>query len=79
MGVWCDEACRTASPARGPATHLTILLQWIEQGTRNELEIVDSALYKALHRLVAPRNPERRPGVPEEEAGRGSGLARYCH
>jgi PadR family transcriptional regulator PadR len=27
------------------------LSQWIEQRTRNELEIVDSALYKALHRL----------------------------
>ncbi|HEY9428266.1 MAG TPA: PadR family transcriptional regulator [Gemmatimonadaceae bacterium] len=27
------------------------LSKWIEQGTRNELEIVDSALYKSLHRL----------------------------
>lgn len=27
------------------------LSRWIEQRTRNELEIVDSALYKALHRL----------------------------
>jgi transcriptional regulator len=27
------------------------LSKWIEQGTRSELEIVDSALYKALHRL----------------------------
>jgi PadR family transcriptional regulator, regulatory protein PadR len=27
------------------------LTKWIEQRTRNELEIVDSALYKALHRL----------------------------
>jgi DNA-binding PadR family transcriptional regulator len=27
------------------------LSKWIERGTRNELEIVDSALYKALHRL----------------------------
>ena len=27
------------------------LTKWIEQHTRNELEIVDSALYKALHRL----------------------------
>ncbi len=27
------------------------LSKWIEQGTRNELEIVNSALYKALHRL----------------------------
>jgi PadR family transcriptional regulator PadR len=25
--------------------------KWIEQRTENELEIVDSALYKALHRL----------------------------
>ncbi|MEO6877573.1 MAG: PadR family transcriptional regulator [Gemmatimonadaceae bacterium] len=25
--------------------------KWIEQRTRNELEIVDSALYKSLHRL----------------------------
>jgi PadR family transcriptional regulator, regulatory protein PadR len=27
------------------------LTKWIEARTRNELEIVDSALYKALHRL----------------------------
>jgi PadR family transcriptional regulator PadR len=27
------------------------LTKWIEQRTRNEIEIVDSALYKALHRL----------------------------
>ena len=27
------------------------LSRWIEDRTRNELEIVDSALYKALHRL----------------------------
>jgi transcriptional regulator len=27
------------------------LSKWIEQRTKNELEIVDSALYKALHRL----------------------------
>jgi PadR family transcriptional regulator, regulatory protein PadR len=27
------------------------LSKWIEQRTNNELEIVDSALYKALHRL----------------------------
>ena len=27
------------------------LCQWIEQRTRGQLEIVDSALYKALHRL----------------------------
>jgi PadR family transcriptional regulator PadR len=27
------------------------LSRWIEERTRNELEIVDSALYKALHRL----------------------------
>ena len=27
------------------------LSQWIEQRARGELEIVDSALYKALHRL----------------------------
>jgi PadR family transcriptional regulator, regulatory protein PadR len=27
------------------------LSKWIEQRTGNELEIVDSALYKALHRL----------------------------
>ena len=27
------------------------LSKWIEHRTRNELEIVDSALYKALHRL----------------------------
>ena len=27
------------------------LTKWIEQRTRDEIEIVDSALYKALHRL----------------------------
>ena len=27
------------------------LSKWIEQRTRSEIEIVDSALYKALHRL----------------------------
>jgi len=27
------------------------LSQWIDQRTRGEIEIVDSALYKALHRL----------------------------
>src|SRR5262249_4920285 len=27
------------------------ITKWIEQRTKNELEIVDSALYKALHRL----------------------------
>ena len=27
------------------------LSKWIEQRTRNELEVVDSALYKSLHRL----------------------------
>lgn len=27
------------------------LSKWIEERTRNEIEIVDSALYKALHRL----------------------------
>ena len=27
------------------------LTRWIEQRTRNEIEVVDSALYKALHRL----------------------------
>jgi len=27
------------------------LTKWIEQRTRDKLEIVDSALYKALHRL----------------------------
>ena len=29
------------------------ITKWIEQRTGNELEIVDSALYKALHRLEA--------------------------
>jgi PadR family transcriptional regulator, regulatory protein PadR len=32
-------------------THGFGLSKWIEQRTRNELQIVDSALYKALHRL----------------------------
>src|SRR5438034_283784 len=27
------------------------LTKWIEQRTRNEIEVVDSALYKALHRF----------------------------
>ena len=27
------------------------ITKWIEQATRGELEILDSALYKALHRL----------------------------
>jgi transcriptional regulator len=33
------------------ALHGFGLSKWIEQRTGNELEIVDSALYKALHRL----------------------------
>jgi len=36
----------TAQPLHGFG-----LSKWIEERTRNELEIVDSALYKALHRL----------------------------
>ena len=36
----------TTSPMHGFG-----LSKWIEQRTRDELEIVDSALYKALHRL----------------------------
>jgi PadR family transcriptional regulator PadR len=36
--------------ATGPL-HGFGITKWIEQRTRNELAIVDSALYKALHRL----------------------------
>jgi transcriptional regulator len=35
----------------GEPMHGFGLSKWIEQQTHNELEIVDSALYKALHRL----------------------------
>jgi len=31
--------------------HGYAITKWIEQGTSHELEIADSALYKALHRL----------------------------
>jgi PadR family transcriptional regulator PadR len=34
----------------GP-THGYGITKWIEQATKGELEILDSALYKALHRL----------------------------
>jgi PadR family transcriptional regulator len=34
-----------------PPLHAFGRTQWIEQRTRNKIEIVDSALYKALHRL----------------------------
>jgi PadR family transcriptional regulator PadR len=33
------------------AMHGYAVGRWIEQRTRNELEIVDAALYKSLHRL----------------------------
>ena len=36
--------------AAGPM-HGFGITKWIEQRTKNELEIVDSALYKSLHRL----------------------------
>jgi PadR family transcriptional regulator PadR len=35
----------------GQPLHGFGISKWIEQRTKNELEIVDSALYKALHRL----------------------------
>jgi len=35
----------------GEPLHGFGISKWIEQRTKNELEIVDSALYKALHRL----------------------------
>ena len=41
------------------------LTKWIEQRTRNELEIVDSALYKALHRLEDAGAIEAEWGVSE--------------
>ena len=36
--------------SRGPV-HGYGISRWIEEQTKNELEIVDAALYKALHRL----------------------------
>jgi PadR family transcriptional regulator, regulatory protein PadR len=41
------------------------LTKWIEQRTRNQLEIVDSALYKALHRLEDAGAIEAEWGVTE--------------
>lgn len=41
------------------------LSKWIEQRTRNELEIVDSALYKALHRLEDGRAIDAEWGVSD--------------
>ena len=41
------------------------LAKWIEQRTHNELEIVDSALYKALHRLEDAGAIEAEWGVSE--------------
>ena len=41
------------------------LSKWIEQRTKNELEIVDSALYKALHRLEDNGAIEAEWGVSE--------------
>lgn len=38
--------------SRGPV-HGYGISRWIEEQTKNELEIVDAALYKALHRLEA--------------------------
>jgi PadR family transcriptional regulator PadR len=41
------------------------LSRWIEERTNNELEIVDSALYKALHRLEDGGAIEAEWGVSE--------------
>ncbi len=41
------------------------LTKWIEQRTRGDLEIVDSALYKALHRLEDGRAIVAEWGVTE--------------
>jgi PadR family transcriptional regulator, regulatory protein PadR len=41
------------------------LSRWIEDRTNNELEIVDSALYKALHRLEDVGAIEAEWGVSE--------------
>ena len=41
------------------------LTKWIEQRTRDELEIVDSALYKALHRLEDSGAVDAEWGVSE--------------
>jgi PadR family transcriptional regulator PadR len=38
---------------------------WIEQQTRHELEIVDAALYKALHRLEASGAVDAEWGVSD--------------
>jgi len=47
--------------SRGPV-HGYGISRWIEEQTKNELEIVDAALYKALHRLEE-RGPSRRRGA----------------
>lgn len=41
------------------------LSKWIEQRTDNELEIVDSALYKSLHRLEDDRTISAEWGVSD--------------
>jgi transcriptional regulator len=50
--------------ASGPL-HGFGISKWIEQRTKNELEIVDSALYKALHRLEDLGAIEAEWGVTE--------------
>ena len=45
------------------------LSRWIEDRTNNELEIVDSALYKALHRLEDVGAIEAEWGVSENHRG----------
>ena len=51
--------------AAGPM-HGFGITKWIEQRTKNELEIVDSALYKALHRLEDSGAIDAEWGVSEK-------------
>ena len=45
--------------------HGYAIAKWIEQRTRGDLEIVDAALYKALHRLEQSRAIAAEWGVSE--------------
>ena len=45
--------------------HGYAIAQWIEQRTRGELEIVDAALYKALHRLEQSRAVDAEWGLSD--------------
>jgi|SRR5215469_6515620 len=47
--------------------HGYAIITWIEQQTRQELEIVDAALYKALHRLEASGAIDAEWGLSENK------------